>query len=75
MKDVELVTVVEHLPAAVSDGEEVRFGLTRAIGPALLVFDRWAEDFSIGEMVLDVPVAPTDDGLASRFEDAGDGGC
>ena len=75
MEDVEFVAVVEHLPAAVSDGEEVRFGLTRAIRPALVVFDGWAEDFSLGEMFLDVPVAPADDGLAPRFGDAGDGGC
>ena len=75
VEDMELVTVVEHLPASISDGEEVGFGLGRAIRPASVVFDGWAEYFSIGEMVLDVPVAPADDGLASRFGDAGDGGC
>jgi len=75
VEDVELLAVVEHLPAAVSDGEEVRFGLGRAVGPVLVVFDGRAEDFFVGEMVLDVPVAPADDVLAPRFGDAGDGGC
>ena len=76
MEDVELVGVVELLPAAVSDGEEVGLGLTRAVGPASVVFDGlWAEDFFVGQLVLDVPVAPADDDLPLVFGDAGDGGC
>ena len=75
MEDVELVGVVEHLPAAVSDGEEVGFGLGWAVRPASVVFDGWAEDFFVGEVILDVPVAPADDDLPLVFGDAGDGGC
>ena len=75
MEDVKFIGVVELLPAAVSDGEEVGLGLTRAVRPASVVFDGWAEDFFVGEVILDVPVAPADDELALVFGDAGDGGC
>ena len=38
-------------------------------------FDGGAEDFFVGEIVLDVPVAPADDDLALGLGNAGDGGC
>ena len=75
VEDVEFVGDFEHLPAAVSDGEEVGFGLGRAVGPASVVFDGWAEDVFVGEVVLDVPAAPADDDLAVLFGNAGDWGC
>ena len=75
VEDVELVGDFEHLPAAVSDGEEVGFGLGGSARRSAVVFDGWAEDFFLGEFVFDVPVAPTDDDLPLVFGDAGDGGC
>ena len=75
VEDVELVGVFEHLPAAVSDGEDVGFGLGGSARRSAVVFDGWAEDFFVGEVVLDVPVAPADDDLPLVFGDAGDGGC
>ena len=74
MQDVELVGDFEHLPAAVSDGEEVGFGLGGSARRTAVVFDGWAEDVFVAEVVLDVPVAPADDELALGFGDAGDGG-
>ena len=75
VEDVELVGDFEHLPAAVSDGEEVGFGLGGSARRSAVVFDGGAEDFFVGEVVLDVPVAPADDDLPLGFGDAGDGGC
>ena len=75
MEDVELVGDFEHLPAAVSDGEEVGFGLCGPARRTAVVFDGGAEDVFVGEDVLDVPAAPADDDLPLGFGDAGDGGC
>ena len=75
VEDVELVGDFEHLPAAVSDGEEGGFGLGGSARRSAVVLDGGAEDVFVGEDVLDVPVAPADDELALGFGNAGDGGC
>ena len=51
MQDVELVGDFKHLPAAVSDGDEVGLRFVRGprAGPSV-VFDGGAEDVFVGEI-------------------------